>query len=85
VQSCRFYRRRSLSSALSISTARGAPGTTRRDGGRAAHASVTFDVFASAAPARSVTRVTHRRPIEGPGPRPLAGFCQPAIKYCHGN
>ena len=59
----------------------------RRDemGGRAAHASMTFDVFASAAPARGVTRVTHRRPIEGPWPRLLAGSCQPAIKYCHGN
>ena len=41
----------------------------RRDemGGRAAHASMTFDVFASAAPARGVTRVTHRRQLSAPG------------------
>jgi hypothetical protein len=25
-----------------------------------------------------------RRPMECPGPRPLAGFCQPAIKYVTG-
>jgi hypothetical protein len=39
----------------------------------------------SAAPARTVTRVTHRRQLSAPGPRPLAGCCQPAIKYCHRN
>jgi hypothetical protein len=67
-----------------LSIARG-PRRAPRDemGGRAARASMTFDVFASAAPARSVTRVTHRRPIECPGPRPLAGCCQPAIRFCH--
>jgi hypothetical protein len=34
--------------------------------GATARASMAFDVFATCGPARSVTRVTHRRPIERP-------------------
>ena len=57
----------------------------RDEMGAARCASMTFDVVARGGPARSVTRVTYRRLIECPGPRPLAHSAQPAIKYCHRN
>jgi hypothetical protein len=48
---------------------RAGPGTTRRDGA-VRRASMTF-CLPGVVPARSVTRVTYRRPIQCPGPRPF--------------
>ena len=44
-----------------------------------------LDAFARCGPARTVTRVTHRRQLTAPQAAAAADFCQPATKYCHRN
>jgi hypothetical protein len=68
-----------------LGIARGLRQALRDEMGAVRRASTTFDAFARWAQSRTVTRVTFRRRLQRPKPRPWPISANQRSKYCHRN